>query len=122
MTNRKMDEFKGKLIKTITKNLKKLDLSLNDDDVLLEDTKLVVEDTMRLINGLFKPHTELTETQFSDVYKEIGFRQDNEIVRQKFGDEICEEFFNNYAKYINKYKHLMGKILTEVQKKFSEEQ
>lgn len=113
--------LKPRLAGILKKKLDTLDVILTEDDQLVSDVKSVIEEVMNATRILIKPETtELTEEQFIEIYKSVCFTQDSDVMKKKIGDSLYEEFYQNRQKYIFKYRQIIGKVLTEVQKELSE--
>lgn len=114
--------LKRLLSNAIIKNLKKLDITLTEEEVLAEEATTTIAEVMGFAEKIIKPDTpQLSEQQFKDMYKVICVTQNNEGIKKQFGEDLYNEFYNNRQTYVRKYKHLIGKILSEVQKELSEQ-
>jgi hypothetical protein len=115
-------DLKYKISNSIEKNLQRLDISLTEEETLVVEAKTSIEEIMTLAKNVLKPENQqLTEKEFSDIYKSMCIYQDTEIIKNKFGETLYEEFSKNRRNYILKYKDSIGKILTEVQKELSDQ-
>jgi hypothetical protein len=118
-----MTSLQEKLIDAITSNIRNnLNITLTREDVLVVEAKTTIEDVMNMSKNLIRPIVpQLTEKQFEEIYKAVCFTQDPERLKIKYGEDMYQEFFRNRQKYISDNRHLIGKILTEVQKELSQQ-